>query len=43
MQTALAKFSAIDKTGTPDDFKKFLADQIQKWGALVKVAGARLD
>src|ERR1700726_797419 len=28
----LAKFSAIAKTGTPEDFKSFLADQIQKWG-----------
>jgi tripartite-type tricarboxylate transporter receptor subunit TctC len=43
MQTALAKFSAIDKVGTPDDFRKFLAEQIQKWGVIVKVAGARLD
>jgi tripartite-type tricarboxylate transporter receptor subunit TctC len=42
-QASLAKFSAIAHTGTPDDFKKFLADQMQKWGAVVKLAGARID
>jgi tripartite-type tricarboxylate transporter receptor subunit TctC len=42
-QANLAKFSAIAKTGTPEDFKAFLADQIQKWGAIVKLAGARVD
>jgi tripartite-type tricarboxylate transporter receptor subunit TctC len=42
-QASLAKFSAIANTGTPDDFKKFLADQMQKWGAIVKLAGARVD
>ena len=39
----LAKFSAIAKPGTPEDFKKFLADQTQKWAAIVKLAGARID
>lgn len=42
-QASLAKFSAIAKTGTPDDFKAFLADQTQKWGAVVKLAKARID
>ncbi len=42
-QASLAKFSAIAKTGTPDDFRKFLADQTQKWGAIVKLAHARID
>ena len=42
-KTSLAKFSAIADTGTPDDFKRFLADQMQKWGAIVKLAGARVD
>ncbi len=41
--TSLAKFSAIAHTGTPDDFKRFLADQMQKWGAIVKLAGALVD
>jgi tripartite-type tricarboxylate transporter receptor subunit TctC len=42
-QQSLAKFSAVAKLGTPDDFKKFLADQMLKWGAIVKLANARLD
>jgi tripartite-type tricarboxylate transporter receptor subunit TctC len=40
---SLAKFSAVAKLGTPDDFKTFLADQMLKWGAIVKLANARLD
>jgi tripartite-type tricarboxylate transporter receptor subunit TctC len=39
----LAKFSAIAKTGTPEDFKAFLAEQSQKWAAIVKLAGAKID
>jgi tripartite-type tricarboxylate transporter receptor subunit TctC len=42
-QASLAKFSAIAKTGTPDDFGKFLADQTQRWGAIVKLANARIN
>jgi tripartite-type tricarboxylate transporter receptor subunit TctC len=42
-QASLAKFSAVAKTGTPDDFRNFLADQTQKWGAIVKLAHARID
>ena len=29
--------------GSPEDFKKFLADQVRKWGAIVRIAGARID
>jgi tripartite-type tricarboxylate transporter receptor subunit TctC len=43
MQENLAKFSAIAKIGTPDDFRKFLADQTQRWSEIVKLAGARID
>jgi tripartite-type tricarboxylate transporter receptor subunit TctC len=43
MQESLTKFSAIAKVGTPDDFKKFLADQTQRWGSIVKLAGTRVD
>jgi tripartite-type tricarboxylate transporter receptor subunit TctC len=43
VQATLAKFSAIAKIGMPDDFRKFLADQTERWGAIVKLAGARLD
>ncbi len=42
-QDSLAKFSAIAKLGTPEDFKKFLAEQMQKWAAIVHIAGARID
>jgi tripartite-type tricarboxylate transporter receptor subunit TctC len=43
MKNNFAKFSAIAKVGTPDDFRKFLADQVKRWGALVQLAGARVD
>ncbi len=42
-QDSLAKFSAIAKLGTPEDFKTFLAEQMRKWGAIVHLAGARID
>jgi len=42
-QANLAKFSAIAKPGTPEDFKAFLAEQTQRWAAIVKLAGARID
>jgi len=42
-QASLARFSAIANTGTPGDFKKFLTAQTDKWGAIVKLAGARID
>lgn len=42
-QAKLAKFSAIAATGTPDDFKKFLVAQMHRWGAIVKLANARID
>jgi tripartite-type tricarboxylate transporter receptor subunit TctC len=42
-QDNLAKFSALAKVGTPEDFQKFLAEQTEKWGSIVKLAGARVD
>jgi tripartite-type tricarboxylate transporter receptor subunit TctC len=42
-RASLAKFSAIARIGTPGDFKRFLAEQVQKWGGIVKIAGARID
>jgi tripartite-type tricarboxylate transporter receptor subunit TctC len=39
----LGKFSAIAKIGTPEDFRKFLVEQTQKWASIVKLAGARID
>jgi tripartite-type tricarboxylate transporter receptor subunit TctC len=42
-KASLQKFSAIAKVGTPQDFSAFLAAEIPKWAAIVKVAGARMD
>jgi tripartite-type tricarboxylate transporter receptor subunit TctC len=42
-QTRLAKFSAIPNLGTPQDFERFLAGQVAKWGAIVRLAGAKID
>jgi len=42
-QENLARFSAIAKVGTPEDFKEFLAEQTRRWGGIVKLAGARVD
>jgi tripartite-type tricarboxylate transporter receptor subunit TctC len=39
----LVKFSAIAATGTPEDFQKFLASEVSRWAALVKLAGAKAD
>jgi tripartite-type tricarboxylate transporter receptor subunit TctC len=29
--------------GTPEQFTKYLDSEIKKWGAVVKVSGARID
>jgi tripartite-type tricarboxylate transporter receptor subunit TctC len=42
-QALFTKFSAVAKLGTPGDFKIFLAEQMQKWAAIVKIANARID
>jgi tripartite-type tricarboxylate transporter receptor subunit TctC len=42
-KATLAKFSAIAATGTPDDFRAFLATEVPRWAALVKLAGAKAD
>ncbi|MFL6929632.1 MAG: Bug family tripartite tricarboxylate transporter substrate binding protein [Xanthobacteraceae bacterium] len=39
----LARFSAIAKIGTPQDFTAFLADEMPKWADIVKLAGAKID
>lgn len=39
----LAKFSAIAEPGSPADFGKFLASEMPRWAALVKLAGAKAD
>jgi tripartite-type tricarboxylate transporter receptor subunit TctC len=39
----LVKFSAIAATGAPEDFHKFLASEVPRWAALVKLAGAKAE
>ena len=42
-KAALNRFSSIAKVTTPEDFGAFVAEQVQRWGALVKIAGARIE
>lgn len=42
-KTALARLNAIAKIGTPEDFSAFLAGEVPKWAALVKLAGAKAE
>jgi tripartite-type tricarboxylate transporter receptor subunit TctC len=42
-KAALDRFSSIIKTGTPAEFGDFIADQGKRWGALVKLAGAKIE
>jgi tripartite-type tricarboxylate transporter receptor subunit TctC len=39
----LARFSAIAKVGSPQDFAAFLAAEMPKWAEIVRLAGARID
>jgi tripartite-type tricarboxylate transporter receptor subunit TctC len=39
----LAKFNAIAATGSPQDLGAFLASELPRWAALVKLAGAKAD
>ena len=42
-KTALDRFSSIAKSSTPREFGDFIADQGKRWGALVKLAGAKIE
>lgn len=42
-KTALARLNAIARIGTPEEFAAFLANEVPKWAALVKLAGARAE
>jgi tripartite-type tricarboxylate transporter receptor subunit TctC len=42
-KAALDRFSSIAKPSTPQQFGEFIADQGQRWGALVKLAGAKIE
>jgi len=43
MKENLAKFNAIAKPGTPQDFAAFLRSELTKWAELVKIAGATAE
>jgi tripartite-type tricarboxylate transporter receptor subunit TctC len=42
-KATLAKFSAIADIGSPADFGAFLARELPRWAALVKLAGAKAE
>ena len=39
----LARFSAIAKIGSPEEFAAFLAKDMPRWAEIVKLAGAKID
>jgi tripartite-type tricarboxylate transporter receptor subunit TctC len=43
MKGNLARFSAIAKPGTPQDFAAFVGSELPKWAALVKLSGATAE
>lgn len=43
VQLQLAQQGAEPVGGTPEEFKTFLATEIRKWAAAVKIAGAKVD
>ena len=43
MKANLARFSAIAKSGSPEDFASFLADEMPKWAEIVKLSGAKME
>jgi tripartite-type tricarboxylate transporter receptor subunit TctC len=42
-KSALDRFSSIAKIGTPQEFGAFIAEQAQRWGALVTLTGAKIE
>ena len=42
-KTALARLNSIAKTTSPEEFSRFLSDEVPKWAALVKLAGAKAE
>ena len=43
MRENLARFSAIAKRGTPEDFAVFMRSELPKWAELVKLSGATAE
>jgi tripartite-type tricarboxylate transporter receptor subunit TctC len=42
-KTGLARFSAVAKTGSPGDFAEFIAQELPRWAAIVKLSGAEIS
>ncbi len=42
-KAALDRFSSVARIGSPQDFGAFVADQGRRWGALVKLTGAKIE
>jgi tripartite-type tricarboxylate transporter receptor subunit TctC len=42
-KAGLARFSAIAQTGSPQEFAAWIASELPKWAAIVKLSGARID
>jgi tripartite-type tricarboxylate transporter receptor subunit TctC len=43
LKARFSDLSAIVLPGSPDDFRKLLADETEKWGKVVKFAGIKAD
>lgn len=43
MSASLQRLGADAKGGSPQDFAAFIGEETQKWGAIVKSSGAKLD
>ncbi|HEY5064728.1 MAG TPA: tripartite tricarboxylate transporter substrate-binding protein [Xanthobacteraceae bacterium] len=43
LKTRLAEFGAVVMTGTPAEFRTFIAAEITKWAKVVKFANIRAD
>ena len=42
-ETAIARFSSITKIGTPQEFADFIATEVPRWTAMVKLADAKVE
>jgi tripartite-type tricarboxylate transporter receptor subunit TctC len=42
-KAGLARFSAIAQTGSPQEFAAWVASELPKWAAIVKLSGARIE
>jgi tripartite-type tricarboxylate transporter receptor subunit TctC len=43
LQTILIRLGAEPKTGSPQDFAEFIAEEVPKWAKVVKSSGMKPD